>query len=52
VSGVFRRPGLPVIEDDFTHIREHIKAGQQPWTDWRNKLCADRATNLDSSQPK
>ena len=38
VSGVFRRPGLPVTEDDFTHIREHIKAGQQPWTDWRNKL--------------
>lgn len=23
VSGVFRRPGLPVAEDDFTHIREH-----------------------------
>lgn len=52
VSGVFRRPGLPVTEDDFTRIREHIKAGQQPWTDWRNKLCADRATKLDSSQPK
>ena len=47
VSGVFRHPGLLVTEDDFTRIREHIKAGQQPWTDWWNKLCADRATSLD-----
>ena len=47
VSGVFRHPGLLVAEDDFTRIREHIKAGQQPWTDWWNKLCADRATSLD-----
>jgi hypothetical protein len=47
VSGVFRHPGLLVTEDDFIRIREHIKKGEQPWTDWWNKLCADRATNLD-----
>jgi len=47
VSGVFRHPGLLVTEDDFSRIRAHIKAGQQPWTDWWNKLCADRATSLD-----
>lgn len=47
VSGVFRHPGLLVTEDDFSRIRAHIKAGQQPWADWWNKLCADRATSLD-----
>jgi hypothetical protein len=48
VSGVFRHPGLLVTEDDFTRIRGHIKAGQEPWTTWWNKLCADRATSLDA----
>lgn len=48
VSGVFRHPGLLVTENDFTRIREHIKAGDQPWTDWWNKLCADRITSLDA----
>jgi hypothetical protein len=47
VSGVFRHPGLLVTEDDFTRIREHIRTGQQPWTDWWDKLCAHRATALD-----
>jgi len=48
VSGVFRHPGLLVTEDDFTRIRECISKGQQPWTDWWNKLCADRITSLDA----
>jgi hypothetical protein len=47
VSGVFRHPGLLVTEDDFTRIRECIKTGQQPWTDWWNKLCVDSAASLD-----
>lgn len=47
ISGVFRHPGLLVTDDDFKRIRAHIEAGQQPWTDWWNKLCADRATSLD-----
>jgi len=47
VSGVFRHPGLLVTEDDFTRLRQCIKAGQQPWTGWWNKLCADNATSLD-----
>lgn len=47
VSGVFRHPGLLVTDDDFTRIRECIKTGQQPWTDWWNKLCADSAASLD-----
>lgn len=47
-SGVFRHPGLLVTEDDFTRIREHIRAGQQPWTDWWNRLCADQAASLDA----
>ncbi len=48
VSGVFRHPALLVTEDDFTRIQDQIKTGQQPWTDWWNKLCADRATSLDA----
>ena len=48
VSGVFRHPGLLATEDDFTRIRAHIKAGQEPWTSWWNKLCADPATALDA----
>jgi hypothetical protein len=48
VSGVFRHPGLLVTEDGFTRIRQLIAAGQQPWTDWWNKLCADRLTSLDA----
>lgn len=47
-SGVFRHPGLLVTEDDFTRIRAHIQAGQQPWTDWWTKLCADGLTRLDA----
>ena len=48
VSGVFRHPGLLVTEDDFTRIRELIKTGQQPWTDWFNKLCADKFSILET----
>ena len=48
VSGVFRHPGLLVTGDDFTRIRQCIAAGQQPWTNWWNKLCADSATSLDA----
>jgi hypothetical protein len=48
VSGVFRHPGLLVTEDDFDRIRRQIGSGQQPWTDWWNKLCADRLTGLDA----
>jgi len=47
-SGVFRHPGLLVTEDDFTRIRAHIKAGQEPWTTWWNKLCAERFATLDT----
>ncbi len=47
-SGVFRHPGLLVTEDDFTRIRAHIKAGQEPWTGWWNKLSADRFASLDT----
>jgi hypothetical protein len=47
VSGVFRHPGLLVTEDDFTRIRECIRTGQQPWTDWWDKLCANSAASLD-----
>jgi hypothetical protein len=48
VSGVFRHPGLLVAEDDFTRIRAHIKAGEQPWTDWWKKLSTDRLASLDA----
>jgi len=48
VSGIFRHPGLLVTEDDFTRLRELIRTGQQPWTDWWNKLCAHGATSLDA----
>ncbi|WP_343602628.1 LamG-like jellyroll fold domain-containing protein [Roseateles sp.] len=47
-SGVFRHPGLLVTEDDFTRIRAHIKAGQEPWTGWWSKLSADRFASLDT----
>jgi hypothetical protein len=47
VSGVFRHPGLLVTQDGFTRIRQLIATGQQPWTDWWNKLCADSAASLD-----
>ena len=47
-SGVFRHPGLLVTEDDFTRIRAYIQAGQQPWTNWWNTLCADRFSTLDT----
>jgi hypothetical protein len=47
VSGVFRHPGLLVTEDDFTRIRAHIKAGQEPWAGWWKTLCADRFAALD-----
>ena len=48
-TGVFRHPGLLVTEDDFTRIREQIRTGQQPWTDWWNKLCTDRDTSLTAN---
>jgi hypothetical protein len=48
VSGVFRHPGLLVAEDDFTRIRAHIEAGQQPWTDWWKKLSTDGLVSLDA----
>ena len=47
-TGRFRHPGLVMAEDDFTRIRNHIAAGDQPWTSWWNKLCSDGATSLDS----
>jgi hypothetical protein len=46
VTGVFQHPGLLVTEPDFARIRAHIAAGEQPWTNWWNKLSADRATSL------
>ncbi len=53
VTGVFQHPGLLVTEPDFTRIRELIKNGQQPWTTWWDKLCADRATSLtDKPSPR
>jgi hypothetical protein len=48
ISGVFRHPGLLVTEDDFARIRELIKNGQQPWTDWWNKLLVDHFATLDT----
>lgn len=47
-SKVFRHPGGLVTEPDFERIRELIKTGQQPWTDWWNKLCIDRMSTLDT----
>uniref|UniRef100_UPI00112A26C7 LamG-like jellyroll fold domain-containing protein n=1 Tax=Methylibium rhizosphaerae TaxID=2570323 RepID=UPI00112A26C7 len=47
-TGVFRHPGLLLTEADATRIRAHIKAGQEPWTGWWNKLCADRFATLDT----
>lgn len=49
VSGVFRHPGLLVTEDDATRIRGLIKAGQEPWTGWWNKLCAERFATLNTN---
>lgn len=49
VSGVFRHPGLLLTEDDATRIRAHIKAGEEPWTGWWNKLCAERFASLDTN---
>lgn len=48
VSGVFRHPGLLVTEEDATRIRAHIKAGQEPWAGWWNKLCADKFSILET----
>ena len=45
-SGIFRHPGLLVTEDDATRIRALIKAGQEPWTGWWNKLCAEPNASL------
>jgi len=47
-SGVFRHPGLLVTEDDFTRIRALIKADQEPWTGWWNKLCAEPNASLNA----
>lgn len=48
VSGVFRHPGLLVTEDDATRIRALIKAGQEPWTSWWTKLCAEPNASLNA----
>jgi len=45
-SGVFTHPGLLATEDDFTRIRGLIKAGQEPWTGWWNKLRTDSTSRL------
>jgi hypothetical protein len=45
-SGVFRHPGLLLTEDDAARIRKHIRQGDQPWTDWWNKLRADGTARL------
>jgi hypothetical protein len=47
-TGVFRHPGLLLTEVDASRIRAHIKAGQEPWTGWWNKLCAERFATLDT----
>lgn len=49
VTGVFQHPGLLVTEPDFARIRAHIAAGEQPWTNWWNKLCADGLTSLTAN---
>jgi len=46
-TGVFRHPGLLISEPDFARIREHIRLGEQPWTQWWDKLCIDGAVRLD-----
>jgi len=46
VSGVFRHPGLLLTEDDATRIRALIKAGQEPWASWWNKLRTDSTSRL------
>ena len=46
VSGVFQHPGLLLTEDDAARIRALIKAGQEPWTGWWNKLRADSTARL------
>jgi hypothetical protein len=48
VTGVFQHPGLLVTEPDFARIRAHIAAGEQPWKQWWDKLCADRYATLDT----
>jgi hypothetical protein len=48
VTGVFQHPGLLVTEPDFARIRAHIAAGDQPWKQWWDKLCADRFSTLDT----
>ena len=45
-SGVFRHPGLLLTEDDASRIRKHIKAGQEPWASWWQKLRADSTSRL------
>ncbi|MGM9489298.1 LamG-like jellyroll fold domain-containing protein [Ideonella sp. YS5] len=45
-TGVFRHSGLLLTDNDAARIRAHIKAGQQPWTDWWNKLRADPSARL------
>ncbi len=47
-TGVFRHPGLLLTEADATRIRAHIKAGQEPWKGWWNKLCAEPKASLDA----
>ena len=48
VTGVFQHPGLLVTEPDFARIRDLIKTGQQPWTNWYNKLCVDKFGGLET----
>lgn len=47
VTGVLRHPGLLISEADFARLRAHIAGGEQPWTNWWNRVCSDRATSLD-----
>lgn len=47
-TGVLHHPGLLLTDGDFARIREHIRTGQEPWTTWWNKLCADHLTSLDA----
>ncbi|MFC3653270.1 LamG-like jellyroll fold domain-containing protein [Dyella humi] len=42
----FTHPGLLVNEDDFTRIRNKIRSGEQPWTNWWKTLCSASATDL------
>ncbi|HLO96041.1 MAG TPA: LamG-like jellyroll fold domain-containing protein [Burkholderiaceae bacterium] len=48
VTGVFRHPGLLLTDEDADRIRAHIRAGEQPWAGWWDKLCTDKFGILDT----